>query len=432
MWARWLATPVVVLTAGGVDAQESKFFRTHDGSSFLLVKVDSRVVHWINLQPARIADQPEGLPGLAVAVGRASLSGGATERAGEGPPLRWEKALRRAPSTGAEFVEAHGYLGVAVTFPNGSIPLVAELLRVRTQRAELAGIEPFATEAIRARRERLLRTPHLGMLRRLLGSIKGGEAFLPGLTSATDKVTQARALELYRNTYSTNRALNVITGGFDIQATEEVLRRIYSVASRAAEPQSESTPVAPRVRAPEPAAPPDRSDTLLLACPLPTQRDPVTLATIDLLVEYLAGDADGFLPDRLRAAGHPRVEVAIRAPFPEPGGYLVVEVTDPGSKLDSSSKLVTALAGALDDVAKGPADAIRLSRAATAARAARTQFLHDPRGLAVLLAHQWARSGSVPSGDLAIEARVTPVAFQALASEVLATATRTLILPELR
>ena len=87
------------------------------------------VAHWVQLHPAGPGVEPKGRPGLALAVARASLIGSAKPSIPNPDPLAWEKALRRAPSSGSRLVQTTGRVGIVVTFPQESFGQVARLLR---------------------------------------------------------------------------------------------------------------------------------------------------------------------------------------------------------------------------------------------------------------------------------------------------------------
>jgi hypothetical protein len=262
-------------------------------------------------------------------------------------------------------------------------------------------------------------------------------------------------MEFYRRTYAPERGINVLTGDFDLVAVTAVLRSTFKQPA----PREDRAVAAhgPPVNAPPTAR--DAGDTLLLGCPLPatvdpapgdpatvdpatvdpttvdpttvdpTTVDPATVVGIDLLVEYLAGDPDAFLPDHLRAAGHPAIEVHARAPFPALGGILLLTVTDKGRPIAAGSPLVAELRRALGQVVAAPPEPARLARATAALRAARSAALRQPEGLALLLARRWARTGIPPRTDLAAENRISATGFRALASRILAVESQILVLP---
>lgn len=256
-WARALpTTPFVALLfttlalGSTMRAQDATFFRTRDGNAFLLVPMRTRTVHWINLHPARIADEPIAHPDLALAIARSSLlgearPGEAAARPEKANPLAWEEALRRAPTGGSQLVRVDDYIGVRVTFPARSIGQVAQLMRTRTHRAKLHSIAEHYREAQLAREARLARTPDLELLRRALDHAdpkrKLGSWFVRG---GEEEIDEDEVLAFYKWNTQPARAINVLVGGFEPEFTKSVLEEIYRELVVAPEkPPSSSTDV---------------------------------------------------------------------------------------------------------------------------------------------------------------------------------------------
>lgn len=425
-----LALPLVMATvAASAFGQEARFFRTSDGSPFLLVPVEHHSINWVNLQPSGPGVEQRGRQGLGLAMARASLLGGTEFGPTQEPPLSWEKALRRTPSSGSRIVQIEGHVGIAVTFDKRSLQRVAHLLRVRTRRHSLLGVAQLLKEVQGARGARLQAAPHLGMLQRTLAAFDTtAKPLLSALAvHKPAEIGRSESGEFYRVTYSPERSLNVITGDLDLVETERQLKSIFAGSGKGT--PGTGGPNGPRMVGAK--AKPDAPDTLMLGCPIPADLDTNAVVTLDLLVEYLAGDAHAYLPDHLRATGHPRVQVHVRAPFPSTGGIFLIAVTEPGSILKEDNNLTVHLEQALAKLATDLPDEDRLDRAVAALRAARSAALRQPEGLATLLARRWARTGKPPIQGLAEESRVSLAEFRALAKRVFALASQTLVLPKL-
>lgn len=413
------ASLAVSLLLGTIPAQDAQLVETGDGSRFLLVPLQTRVVHWINLQPA-----VSEIPGLAVAVARASLLGSTGPITENPQPLAWEKALRRAPSSGSRLVEVASHIGVSVTFPAESLHEVAQLLLQRTHREKLLEFPQHLTAARHQRRERIASIEHLALARRLLAQAEGGRFrhFLE--PDDGEEIADAAVMRYYRHAYAPARAINVITGGFEPETLARVLRQMFRNPPSPAEASKQSAGDEPTAEKPVADGPPTQRETLFLGLVSPRGK-PDELA---LLAEYLGGE-DGFVVEHLRAAGHPNASVRVLAPFPAPGGMLVLVITDPGTKLTEDAPLLRQLREALDRAAIEPPQPRLMTRAAAVLRGRRSARLGDPQGLALLLAERWANSGEPPRGDLAAEARIGSEDLQAFATTVLAGKNRITILP---
>lgn len=426
--SKHLSLPLVVtaLTAVAVG-QKARFFRTGDGSPFLLVPVESHSINWVNLQPSGPREEPAGMQGLGLAIARASLFGGPLPKPTQGNPLGWEKALRSTPASGSRIVQIADHVGIAVTFAEHGLERIARLLRVRTTRENLLGVTHHLNMVRKTRSQRLRTMPHLGIMRRTLAAFESAKPLLTSLAEhSTAEVSPAAAQAYFRRTCTPARSLNVITGNLRLDDVERQLKLIFATPPPVP-PGSTPGPTAPT---PQIKAPRDAADTLMLGCPIPANLDAEAMATLDLLVEYLAGDAHAYLPDHLRASGHPRVRVQARAPFPAAGGVFLISVTKPGATLTEDDVLTVHLEQALAKVATDEPDADRLARAVATLQAARSATLQQPEGLATLLARRWARTGTPPVTGLAEATRVSGVEFRALARRVFALSGQTLCLPE--
>lgn len=421
-----LLLAVASLTAVA-PGQQARFFRTGDGSAFLLVPVESHSVNWVNLQPSGPREEPAGMQGLGLAIARASLFGSPLPGRAQDDALGWEKALRSTPASGSRIVQIADRVGIAVTFAEQSLERIARLLRVRTTRANLLGVTQQLNRVRKTRSQRLRAMPHLGIMRRTLGAFESARPLLTYLAEhSTAPVSPATAQAFFRRTYSPDRSLNVITGKLRLDDVERQLKAIFEL------PRSVPPTPIPGTAATTPTtkARPDAADTLMLGCPIPANLGAEALVSLDLLVEYLAGDQHAYLPDHLRASGHPNVQVQARAPFPAAGGIFLISVTKPGATLTEDDKLTVHVEQALAKIATDKPDTVRLQRAIASLRAARSATLQQPEGLATLLARRWARTGTAPVTGLAEEARVSGTAFRALARRVFTLSGQTLCVPE--
>ena len=409
--------------------QEARFFRTDDGSRFLLVPVRSQSVNWVNLQPAGPNEEPPQIPGLGMAIARASVLGDTQPARGQTSALAWEKALRDAPASGSRVMQVADYVGVAVTFTEQSLETVARLLRVRMTREVLLGVQQQLDAVQRERSKRIRAIPHLGIMRRTVASFEAARPLLSALAEpANAEASDAVVMSFYRRTYAPAKSLNVITGNLRLDNAERLLKATFAT------PLPDHIGEAPErgVAGPQAKARRDSADTLMLGCPIPANLDANAMLTLDLLIEYLAGDVHSYLPDHLRACGHPRVRVYARAPFPADGGIFLISVTKPGATLTEDAMLTVHLEQALAKVATDEPDADRMDRAVASLRAARSAILQQPEGLATLIARRWARTGAPPIAGLAEESRISGGDVRALAKRVFSLAGQSLVLPEVR
>jgi hypothetical protein len=414
----------LVLCGSGL-AQNPAFVRTGDGSSFLLVPLKTRTVHWINLHPARLEDEPSAYPDLAIAVVRASLvgeamAGDAMARPKKASPLAWEKALRKAPTSGSELVRVGDHVGVRVSFPARSLGQVAQLLKLRTRRAKLHGIAGHYHEAKLARDARLSLTPDLDLMRRTLDASdpvqKPGSLLVRGGARVID---EDEAMAFYRWNYHPTRSVNILVGSFDAKFASDVLNAIFrEPVTLPAKPESGSVDL----RSFESAIVSD-GDTLMVAYPLPSKSAP----GLDLLIELLAGDKRAFLPESLRASGHEKVLVRAQARFPAGGNMLLIQVTDPDPSLGDKSLLPKHVKAALAQLRKKLPEEAQVRRARTALESRRARQLGDQQGLAELLARRWIRA-AVPDPKK-LDSHTTAVTgeeLQRLATELLDQKSQTL------
>jgi hypothetical protein len=424
-----LALPfaLAAITVSAVG-QQPRFFRTRYGSSFLIVPLTNHSLTWVNLQPSGPREEPPGGQGLGLAIAQASLFGTARADQSKKTSLNWEKALRSAPSSGSRIIQIEDYVGVAVTFPKQSLGRVARLLQDRTQRKNLTGV-PQLLERVRAERTRRLRTtPHLGMMRRAVAAFESTSVLLQALANhSTTDIAQADIESFYRETYNPARSLNIITGNFSLIETERQIKTVFRGQEQASQPAK----VKPDLTKSSSSSQADAPDTLMLGCPVPTDLNGRDLVTLDLLVEYLAGDEHAYLPDHLRSSGHPTVRVRAQAPFPTSGGIFLISVTKPGARLEEEDNLTVHIEQALAKIATDAPDSQRLARAVAALQADRSTVLRGSEGLASLLARRWIRSGVPPVAGLTEDDKVSAVEFRDLAQHVFALAGQTLILPKL-
>jgi hypothetical protein len=413
------------------SAQGAVFFRTADGTPFLLVPMKTRTVHWINLHPARLEDEPVANPDLALAVARSSLlgearPGEATAKPKNASPLAWEEALRRAPSAGSQLVRIGDHVGVRVTFPARSLGRVAQLLRLRTRRTKLHRITAHYLEIQSAREARLARVPDLELLRRALDTadpkrklgslfVRGGEEIID-----TDEV-----MSFYKWNCQPARAINVLVGGFDAKFGKSVLEEVFrEPMGIPKQPESHAVDIED-IR----SSVISKGDTLMIVHPLPAEYAPELDLLVDLLAgDLLAGDNAAFLPEFLHTNGHASVRVQARARFPRGSNMLLLQVTQPDLELGQKSLLPKHVKAALDQLSeKLPADS-QVRRAISARRARRARRLANQEGLARSLALRWVR-GSIPDPKMLAQPGPPDLAktLQTLAKKVLSPDTRTLI-----
>ncbi|MEE9126528.1 MAG: hypothetical protein V3U11_05260, partial [Planctomycetota bacterium] len=407
----WLALSCVELAS-----QEIRLVRAPDGSRFVLVPTGGPpVVHWVSLLPAGVKQDPPGLEGISTALARASLSGTST-LGSENPlkeeqaiararslarqlandtknpalralfaqaqaevrrlarPLAWEKALRRAPASGSRLLSVPGGVLLRVTTTTRGLRRVAELLKDRRDHALLRGVHGHFDQVRRERKSRFDLDPRTGLRRRLLEMVFKDHCFkrfhaLGQPRSLTFEV----AANLYRQLSDPGRLGHVLTGGFDIDTVEAILKQIYEHAPEV--PPKVEPPQTAKDRSPNQKAASEVRDTLALGCAIPK-----TISAQDLVVfvMWLAGDQDSYLADALRARGHPRVIVRGTAPFPDPGGVLLVEITKPGAKLGAHSKIRKDLEDVLRKAMEQAPEAEQLARAHSRFLASRARALASP------------------------------------------------------
>jgi len=416
---------VISALVAAAPSQGARFFRADDGSSFLLVPVRSHSVNWVSLNPSGPNEEPPQIPGLGLAVARASVFGSAGQD--QGGALTWEKTLRNTPASGSRVMQVADHVGISVTFAEKSLAVVARLLRIRITRDALLGVRQQLDHVQNTRSKRIRGIPHLGIMRRTLASFEASRPLLAALAEhAKVEVSDAQIMAFYHRTCAPSRNLNVITGDLDLRKAERVLKAAFATAPSN---QGGRDPAQGAI-APQAVMRKDAPDTLMLGCPIPANLDAKAMLTLDLLVEYLAGDAHAYLPDHLRASGHPGVRVYARAPFPTAGGILLISVTKPGATLSEDAMLTVHLEQALAKIATDEPDADRLDRAVASLQASRSAILQQPDGLATLIARRWARTGTPPVSGLAEETRISGVEVRALAKRVFALAGQSLVLPE--
>ena len=343
--------------------------------------------------------------------------GNAPTRSDRATPLAWEKALREAPATGSKLVQVADHLGIRVTFPARSFGRVAQLIRMRSRRVKLERIGDHFEEARLARDRRLALTPHLQLLQHALdataGDRKSGSRFVRG---SAEHLNEKTALAFYRWSHHPDRAVNVIVGGFDLGLTKNVLNVVFrEKVDDAPMPRSKQTTAAP-IQPAKPAI----GDTLMVSCPLPTHATP----GLELLLEVVAGGDDAFLPDFLRAAGHPRIVVRSRRVHTDSGEVWLLQVTSPGVRLDPKHRLVQRVEAALAQLISKPAAEVQMQRAISVVRSRRAALLASQEGLAELLAGRWIDSGvTAPrldaNGRLIDHDNLSGTALKRLAAEIL-------------
>jgi len=459
----WLA-----LSCGDIAAQKIRMVQAQDGSQFMLMPTGGPpVVHWVTLIPAGIKEDPPGLEGISLALARASLAGthalgsedplkeaAAVARArnlarqrttdgGKDPaveallaqaeaevrrlarPLAWETALRAAPSSGSHLRVVTGAVLLEVTTTTRALRRVAELLKDRRDRALLRGVRNHFEQVQAERKSRFEQDPRTALRRRVLAKVHGDHPFerFYALGQAKNLTFEA-ATNVYQRLSDPKRSCNVLAGGFDADAVEAVLKQVFEQA-----PKQAPRVALPRLqgdhRPAEQAAGATR-DTLALGCPIPK-----TISAQDLVVfaVWLAGDQDSYLADALRARGHPRVRVRATAPFPGPGGLLLVEITKPGAKLETDSKLRKDLEEILQKAMEQPPADVQLTRARQRFLAARARMLVSPGSMAVYMGQIWALTGQPPMAELNVESRVSGATIQKMCRQMFDEKNRTLVLP---
>lgn len=402
-----------VITNAVLGQDDARLIQTDDGSRFLLLPQQTRTVQWVSLHPT--AGEPSELQGLALAVARASMQRGAG--------LEWERDLRRAPATGSRLVHTPGYLGIATTFPPGSLHRVAELLAERARRESLPTVGLHFIAARQERDAALRSTRHLGMLRRLLEAAESSDALRATYASPGPvELTAQAATQFYLGSQAPENTLNVICGGFDPTIAEADLRQVFSATSDSRESAQEQPPVvlaAPAV--PQEDTPADATDTFLVGFPTPSQ------APAEMLVHYLAIDGYAMLTDPLLSAGHSQLRVRCYTPLP--GGILVLEVAQPGAEITATSPLLADLLQTVTEIIQRVPQEAHVEQVRAALQARRTRELRAQEGLALILAQRWAVAGTAPTGAIE-EEQVTATALYDLAKNVLSPSNATLILPQ--
>jgi predicted Zn-dependent peptidase len=459
----------LALSCGQVAAQETRLVQAQDGSRFLLVPTGGPpVVHWVTLIPAGVKEDPPGLEGVSMALARATLAGthaigsedplreaAAITRArslarqlaasgGKNPalaallgeaearvrrlarPLAWEKALRSAPSSGSQLLPVRGAALLRVTTTTRGLQRVAELLKDRRDRPLLRGVHGHFEQVRREREHQFAQDPRTALRRRLVAKVYQGHPFSRFYAQSKDRsLTFDAAVEAYRRLSDPKRSRYVLTGGFDVDTVEAVLKQVYEHTAEAPDrvdlPQAQASHPADR----KPAA--DPRDTLALGCPIPKL---TSIRALAVFVAWFAGDQDSYLVDALRARGHPHVQVRATVPFPAPGGLLLVEVSVPGEKLNADSKLARDLAEVLGKAMEQAPGAEQLARARQHVRARRARALASPGTIALNLARIWTITGEPPTAVLQVDAKISGAAIQQMCRQMLAEKKRTVVLPE--
>ncbi len=460
---------LLALSCGGVPAQKIRMVATADGSRFMLMPTGGPpVVCWVTLIPAGVQEDPPGLEGISLALARASLAGThalgsedpleeaaavararglARELAAEGGkdpavrallaqaeaeiqrlarPLAWEKALRAAPSSGSQLHVVTGAVLLKVTTTTHAIRRVAELLKDRRDQALLRGADDHFKQIQVERKKAFDLDPHTPLRRRLLAKVYGDGPFARFYDLGDARsLTFETATAVYRRLNDPRRSCSVLAGGFDPETVEAVLKQVFERA-----PEHTPTVDLPRLQggyqSTEQAAA-DTLDTMVLGCPIPKSASAQDLV---VFASWLAGDQDSYLPDALRARGHPRVQVRATAPFPGPGGLLLLEITKPGIRLAADSKLHRDLVEILQRCTKEAPDEEQLARVRRRFLSARATMLTGAGSMALYMAQVWALTGQAPISELNVESRVSGTAIQRMCQEIFDPSRCTLVLPE--
>jgi predicted Zn-dependent peptidase len=458
----------LVLSAGDIAAQKIRMVRTQDGSRFLLMPTGGPpVVHWVTLIPAGIHEDPAGLEGVSLALVRASLAGtyalgsedplkeaAAVARAlslarqvstngGKDPavkallaqaeaevrrlarPLAWEKALRAAPSSGSQLRVVPGAVLLKVTTTTRGLQRVAELLKDRRDHALLRGVHDHFRQVQAERKAQFAQDQRTPLRRRLVAKACADHPLGRFYTLGNVKnLSFEAATDAYRRLNDPKRSRQVLAGGFDADVVEVALKQVFKEAP--AQPPKVKLPRLHAGHRPAEHPATETHDSLALGCPIPKGASAQDLV---VFVGWLAGDSDSYLADALRARGHPRVRVEATAPFPAPGGLLLVEITKPDAKLTADSKLCKDLREILNKaMGQAPAEA-QVARARRHFLATRASMLSNASSMALYMGQVWALTGKVPTAELNVEARVSGATIQKMCRQMFKEDTRILMLP---
>ncbi len=471
------ADPVAAQQPPGKAKRPYVELTTSDGSRFLLVpSIGAPVIQWVVMTPAGIAEDPLGLEGLSYAVARASLSGttrfGSKDWDKERPaldaqdlleekvaqlessesavpaelltqlkaarhlaetladPFSWRRTLNASPAIDLDLHETREATLLRVTTTVTGFPRVARLLMARREDAQLRGFHRYFS-AVRAEFDRRQLWPLAALRSEMLGLAFLGQGEGRTTDRALSTCPRSRALESFQRSQQPGRSYHVITGAFKIEDIKAVLEAIFTNT------ELPPTPIPPhrvhqgkgRVR--QSSITGGDRQAYAIGCQLADDSPPDTLA---VLVEWLAGSDDAYLPSGLRRLGHKGLEVSVHAPFPGNAkpGLLLLEVWERKQpKADASRIQMSKITHKLinEAIRKGPSP-IEIDRALARLRSQRADALVDTRATAYHLALACGIRGEAPEAAMRERATVTALGVQALAKQLFQKANRTYVTME--
>lgn len=451
----------------GPGAQSPLAFTTKDGTRFVVVQSgDAPVMHWIVATDASPLADPLGLTGATLAAIRASLHGtwklgsrdvaqerGAMRAADEAEaaivrallarqeppadmlrqrdeaaaalqalaePLRWQRALRAAPSLGTQ-LRIDGTLAlVVVTTDAGGLAEVGRLLVQRRDDAALRGLHG-EWRAVRAELQTRFAGP-LRALREEVLQLSLGLASEPVSAPLTHEV----ARELFQRSQGAARTLHVLAGGLPPQRVREVVETVFS----GAEPTVATAPAGTARKRGERRSTLSGGDRPALA--LAWRLEPDLLASVAgrealaVAASWLQSEAGPIAP-LLHAAGG-GMQCLVTAPFP-PGAeaaLLLLEVTG----TEGGGPLPARLQEEIERAASGRPEPEALRQAAERVQLQALDEGIGAFGAGLRIARYCAGSAITPEQALAAPAAPNPEQVQALLQSVLVPAYRTVVVQE--
>jgi len=446
------------LSAQGQQAVKPIDFRSPDGSRFVLVPIpDVPQVHWAIATFAGPADEPHNLPGLAIAVQRASLNG--TRQTGSLDPEAEGKALVELDLAYAELLANPGDVermqrvntlrqhadslsdhsifgrvlaaapayapviglrdGVAVlqlTTLASSLQDVGHILIDRRENQVLRGLPAQWMREITARQNAFDNDPLTPVYAELLAlAIPDHPAVAAGGRPGRSMPRRTQGLKVWMATQHPNRTVQVLLGNFDPAVAQQVLQQTFTSTQLPAPPPTAQPTLRPIRNQRRSTVIGTGRNMVAMAWTMPDVDDPLVL---EAAVRWLQDQAVSPLADKLRRAGHKTATLQCRAPWPmaaEGRGLFLLEVTDPTSIDGLANLLVTACS---EIVEKKPSNR-SVHSIAMALQRDWTMITADPRWLAAETARSallWPRS----TPRITRRVKFDPVAIQSLLQAVFA------------
>jgi predicted Zn-dependent peptidase len=450
---RW-TWAALLCAAAGLAAQEraerARALTTPDGDRFLLLPTGGpAVVHWVVVTPAGPTEDPEGLDGLAVAVARAAMAGTASvgsrnratesdllvrveenerrrallQGAGQELPesllrslsidasqavavadrLAWERSLRQLPAMPSHLSRTADATLLSLCAPADAVGKVASLLLLRREEPILRGIFD-ELRGVRAELAAAAADPWTPLRDEVRALAYGAHpAGRPSVTSVDGfrPLARAQALDTFVRTQRPERAVHVLTGGFEVEPVVEILVSAFAASALSAEPY---VPAAP--------PPPPRARTsrltdgalagIAVGLHVPADTDPDAVA---LAMTWLAGGDESFVSRWLFAQQVRAGSVGHAYPFGAAGNGALALVEVAAEERDAedrtrTEKLFAEVDAALDAARAGTPLPQELATARATLLAEMTAHRVSPDRLALFLAIRCGLLGMSPANAL--------------------------------